>query len=242
MDFLSKFKNISQKNNSLLCIGLDQADYDFNKKIIDQTADLVCAYKPNSAFYEAQGISGIESLKKTCDYINSLAIPIILDAKRADIDSTNQGYIKFAFDYLGADSLTLHPYLGRQALQPFLDLADKFFFILCRTSNPGAGEFQDYHQLFEKVAENVSKNWNSNNNCGLVTGATYPEELKKIRKIVGSMPLLIPGIGAQGADLEKTVKAALDGDFLINSSRGIIFSDNPRQAAKKLKEEINEYH
>jgi len=242
MNFITKFKNISQKNNSLLCIGLDQADYDFNKKIIDQTADLVCAYKPNSAFYEAQGISGIESLKKTCDYINSLAIPIILDAKRADIDSTNQGYIKFAFDYLGADSLTLHPYLGRQALQPFLDLADKFFFILCRTSNPGAGEFQDYHQLFEKVAENVSKNWNSNNNCGLVTGATYPEELKKIRKIVGSMPLLIPGIGAQGADLEKTVKAALDGDFLINSSRGIIFSDNPRQAAKKLKEEINEYH
>jgi len=243
MDFLSKFTNISQKNNSLLCVGLDQAFFEFNKNIIDTTHDLVCAYKPNSAFYEAGGVQGIEALKKTCDYINSLDIPIILDAKRADIDSTNLGYIKFAFDYLQVDALTLHPYLGKTALKSFLDLKDKFFFILCRTSNPGAAEFQDLKSngkmLFEIVAENISKNWNINNNCGLVTGATYPQELKKIRDIVGQMPLLIPGIGAQGADVEKTVKAALGGDFLINSSRGIIFSQNPREEAKKLKEKIN---
>lgn len=245
MNFLTKFKNASQKNNSLVCVGLDQSNFEFNKKIIDQTHDLVCCYKPNSAFYEGEGSNGIDALKQTCAYIRNFDIPIILDAKRADIDNTNQGYIKFAFEYLQADALTLHPYLGKLALKPFLDLKDKFFFILCRTSNPGAQEFQDLKtdgkMLFEKVAENVSKDWNTNHNCGLVTGATYPEELKKIRNIVGAMPLLIPGVGAQGADVEKTVKAALGGDFLINSSRGIIFSDNPRLAAKKLKENINEY-
>jgi len=247
MNFLTKFHQISQKNNSLVCIGLDNDNFEFNKKIIDATADYVCAYKPNSAFYEGQGAKGIESLKKICDYINSQypEIPIILDAKRGDIDNSNQGYIKFTFDYLGADALTLHPYLGKLALKPFLDLKDKFFFILCRTSNPGAGEFQDLKvgdkMLFECVAHKISKTWNENQNCGLVTGATYPEELKKIRSIVGKMPLLIPGIGAQGGNVEKTVKAALGGDFLINSSRGIIFSDNPRLAARKLKEEINEY-
>lgn len=247
MDFLTKFKKISQKNKSLVCVGLDQDKFDFNKNIIEATHDLVCAYKPNSAFYEGQGVEGIKSLKQTCDYLkqNYPDIPIILDAKRGDIDSTNTGYINFVFKYLQVDALTLHPYLGKQALQPFLDLKDKFFFILCRTSNPGAGEFQDIasngKKLFEQVAENVSKNWNANHNCGLVCGATYPGELKKIRSIVGSMPFLIPGIGAQGGDLEKTVKAAQGGDFLINSSRGIIFSTNPRQACKKLKDEINEY-
>jgi orotidine-5'-phosphate decarboxylase len=247
MDFLTKFRNTSQKNNSLVCVGLDQAVFKFNKNIIDMTHDLVCAYKPNSAFYEGAGLEGIEALKKSCDYINVNypEIPIILDAKRADIDSTNSGYIKFAFEYLQADALTLHPYLGKLALKSFLDLKDKFFFILCRTSNPGAGEFQDLvsddQMLFEKVAQNVSKDWNANNNCGLVTGATYPEELQKIRKIVAAMPLLIPGIGAQGGDVQKTVLAASGGDFIISSSRGIIFNENPRAEAEKLKNLINQF-
>lgn len=276
MTFQQKLTNIVKKNNSLVCVGLDSEitkipEYiqngkhpqsTFNKAIIDATHDLVCAYKPNTAFYEARGKAGIEALKITCDYLKEKYpdIPIILDAKRADIGSTNEGYVKFAFDFLGADAITLHPYLGKESLKPFLDRKDKGLFILCRTSNPGAGEFQDITldsgnqsiKLYQYLAERVFKDWNYNGNCGLVVGATYPNELKIVRRIVGDgFPLLIPGVGTQGGDIEKTVKAGVDKDgsnAIINSSRAVIFAsadsnfaEISRTEAIKLRDEINKF-
>jgi len=244
MKFQEKLDKIVAKNNSLLCVGLDQGEWEFNKKIIDQTHDLVCAYKPNFAFYEALGVRGWENLKKTVEYLRNKypEIVTIADAKRADIGNTNQGYVTAIFDELKFDAVTVNPYFGREALQPFLDRKDKGIIVLCKTSNPGSNEFQDL--VWQKVAENVAKDWNKNNNCLLVAGATYSEELKKVREIVGEMTLLVPGIGAQGGDVEKTVKAGLNSHkagMIINSSRGIIFSKNPRLEAQKLKEEINKY-
>lgn len=244
MNFQEKLNKIVAKNNSLLCVGLDQGEFEFNQKIIEQTHDLVCAYKPNFAFYEALGSKGWENLKKTVKYIQRYhpGVVTIADAKRADIGNTNQGYVKAIFDELGFDAVTVNPYFGREALQPFLDRKDKGIIILCKTSNVGSGEFQDL--IWEKVATNVVKDWNKNNNCLLVVGATYSEELRKVREIVGEMTLLVPGIGAQGGDVEKTVKAGLNSaraGMIINSSRGIIFAENPRLEAQRLKEEINKY-
>ncbi len=229
----------------------------FNKAIIDATFDLVCAYKPNTAFYESRGSVGIEALKRTCDYIkeNYPEVPIIIDAKRADIGNTNEGYCKFVFEYLGADAITLHPYLGKEAVKPFLDRKDKGCIVLCKTSNPGSGEFQDLLinevPFYKIIAKNVSQEWNYNNNCSLVVGATYPEELAEVRSIVGSMPILIPGVGAQGGDIEKTVKAGKDvngKNAIINAGRSIIFASSAldyAQAARKeaevLKNSINSF-
>lgn len=271
LTFQKKLDKIVKKNNSLLCIGLDSdfekiptylkkeknAVFKFNKAIIDKTHDLVCAYKPNSAFYEAYGADGIKQLKMTCDYLRKKYhdIIIILDAKRGDIGSTNEGYIKYVFDYLGVDGLTIQPYLGKESVLPFLALKDKGLIVLCRTSNPGAGEFQDLEinkiPLYKIVAQRVLKLWNKNNNCLMVIGATYPKELAEIRKISGDMTFLVPGIGVQGADLEKTVKAGLNSrkaGMIINSSRGIIYASNgsdsaakAREEATKLKDQINFY-
>ena len=272
MKFKDKLKAISIKNNSLVCVGLDSdiskipefirkgehPQSTFNKAIIEATHDLICAYKPNTAFYEERGHAGIEALRMTSDYLKGKypEVPLIIDAKRADIGNTNLGYAKFVFEYLKADAVTVHPYLGREALKPFLDYEDKGIFVLCRTSNPGAGEFQDLEydgkKLFQIVAENVVKDWNTNDNCALVVGATYPSELEIVRHIVGdNFPLLIPGIGVQGGQVEKTVKAGVDGNGLnavINSSRGIIFASNrsdfadkARQEAIKLRDEINKF-
>ncbi len=268
MDFLNKLRASQSHNNSLLCVGLDP-DLDklptnlrdvespyfaFNKAIIDATADLVCAYKPNSAFYESRGPAGIAELKQTCDYIrqNYPELSIILDFKRGDIGNTNDHYAKFAFDYLRADAVTVQPYEGREAMQSFLDYKDKGVIVLCRMSNPGAGEFQDLEtggrKLYLQVAENVAKNWNANGNCLLVVGATNPTELAEVRKVVGDdMILLVPGIGAQGGDLEATMKAG-DNSLIINSGRSIIyassgedFADAARTEALKLRDEINKY-
>lgn len=271
MTFQNKLNQVVKKADSLVCVGLDSDIekipsflkekkyplFEFNKAIIDGTADLVCAYKPNSAFYEAEGASGIEQLKMTCDYLRSKYPDtiIILDAKRADIGSTNEGYIKFIFDYLGVDAVTLHPYLGKEAVQPFLDKRDKGCIVLCRTSNPGAGEFQDLdtggEKLYKVIAKKVVEEWNENDNCLLVVGATYPEELREVRKIAGDMTFLVPGVGAQGGDIEKTVKAGLNSKgsgLIISSSRGIIFASTSRDFAQKartaaeaLKDEINKY-
>ncbi len=264
MTFQEKLDWVIDKNDTLLCVGLDSdtekispelkrqehAQFVFNKWIIEQTADLVCAYKPNTAFYESRGIAGISELKLTCDFIRTTYpnIPIILDAKRGDIGNTNNGYLKFVFDYLQADAITIHPYLGQEAVQPFLDRTDKGIIILCRTSNPGAKEFQDLpvngEPLYTLVAKNVINNWNKNGNCMLVVGATYPDELAEIRKIAGEMTFLVPGIGAQGGDVAKTVKAGLNSQkkgMIINAGRSIIFSENPKMEAKKLKDEINRY-
>jgi orotidine-5'-phosphate decarboxylase len=261
ISFKQKLLAITKKNNSLVCIGLDSdmakippsvksrnPQFLFNKTIVDATHGLVCAYKPNSAFYEANGMEGIGELKKTCDYIREKypEIVIILDAKRADIGNTNEGYARFVFDWLGADAITLHPYLGREALKPFLDRKEKGSIILCRTSNPGAGEFQDLllgqkgKPLYQIIAEQVVTQWNVNDNCALVVGATYPLELSIVRRMVGSMPLLIPGIGAQGGDIEATTKAGVDqrgANAMINSSRGIIFASNGKDYAIRAREE-----
>lgn len=240
--FQQKLDAVAAKNNSLLCVGLDRCA--FHKALVDATHDFVCAYKPNSAFYEAQGAEGIRILKRNCEYIKQTYpdIPIILDAKRGDIGSTNEAYAQYAFEYLGADAVTLHPYLGREALLPFLDRKEKGCIILCRTSNPGAREFQD--AMYKTVAEHVVNEWNTNGNCMLVVGAPYPDELSIVRRIVGDMTLLVPGIGAQGGDVEKTVKHGINSKksgIIINSSRSIIHAKNPARRARILRDEINAY-
>lgn len=231
----------------------------FNQAIVDATHDLVCAYKPNSAFYEAQGDQGMRALARTVKYIKEHYpdVPVILDAKRADIGNTNDGYVQAAFDTLGADAITVNPYLGKEALKPFLDRKDKGIIVLARTSNPGAGELQDLpvgasqEPLYKVIARNVSEFWNKNGNCALVVGATCPRELAEVRGIVGDLPILIPGIGAQGGEVEATVNAGEDsrtGGMIINSSRGIIFASKgadfaeaARKSTEQLRAEINKY-
>lgn len=245
MSIIDKYNVRANKVNSLVCVGLDSeyeklgglSQFEFNKKIIDATYEHVASYKLNIAFYEARGDQGLRELKQTMDYLRAQHPDVftICDAKRGDIGNTNKGYIDSILDWLGFDAMTLHPYMGKESLQPFLDRKDKFFFVLCRTSNPGAGEFQD--DMYMKVAEHV-KTWSDN--CGLVVGATAPEEMKKIRDIAGDMMFLVPGIGAQGGSVEEIVKAG-GKHLIIHSARAIIFSDDPKRETMKLKEEINHY-
>ncbi len=257
------------QNNSLLCVGLDtdirklpkflletskNPLFDFNKEIINATKDLVCAYKLNLAFYEVSGKDGFVALEKTIQYIPS-NILIILDGKRNDIGNTAQKYAQSLFDTLKADAVTINPYLGKDGISPFLDYKDKCSFILCRTSNPSAGDFQDLvvssTPVYQIVAQKIHE-WNANKNCGAVVGATYPEELKTVRAILGeNIPILIPGIGKQGGDIEKTVKNGTNvkGEMaLINSSREIIFagdeedfSEQSRKKAESVRNDINKY-
>ncbi|MCX6789171.1 MAG: orotidine-5'-phosphate decarboxylase [Candidatus Gribaldobacteria bacterium] len=274
-NFMEMLKQKWQEGK-FVCVGLD-SDYDkipqsikdfynepygimgFNEEIVDATKDIVCAYKPNIAFYEAQGPDGIDALWDTISDIIQKApdVPIILDAKRADIGNTNMGYIESAFDYLRADAITINPYFGMEAVQPFLDMANKGIFVLCRTSNPGAGEFQDklvqykkgntdiLSPLYQFVADNVCLSWNKNKNCGLVVGATQPYEMKTVRDLVGDMPILVPGVGAQGGDVEKIVRAGLNGlgtGIIVNSSRGIIFASNGEDFAEVARQKTLELH
>ncbi|MBU1085055.1 MAG: orotidine-5'-phosphate decarboxylase [Candidatus Beckwithbacteria bacterium] len=264
MRFIKKLEKVVKEKNSLVCVGLDSnfdklpdrfkqlkcPQFEFNKWIIDQTVDFVCAYKPNFAFYEARGERGWLELRMTMEYLrhDHSGVVTIADAKRGDIGNTNQGYVKAIFDDLGFDAVTVNPYFGREALQPFLERKDKGIIVLCRTSNPGAGEFQDLKvdgkPVWQIVAEKVRDDWNKHGNCMLVVGATYPEELYKVRNLVKEMTLLVPGIGAQGGDVEKTIKAGLCSNkmgLIINSSRGIIFDKNPGLATMKLRDKINQY-
>jgi len=266
--FIKKLETIVKKNQSLLCVGLDSDfekippkftdQFEFNKTIIDATHDLVCSYKLNTAFYEAIGYKGIFFLKKTCDYLRKKypEIPIIIDAKRGDIDNTNLGYVRLIFEYLNADAVTVNPYLGEEALASFLAQKDKGIIVLCKTSNSGASEFQDlvlsskYQvasikggiKLYQYIAYQVAKKWNKNKNCLLVVGATYPSELKEVRKIVGDdFWILVPGVGAQGGNLQETLKAGLNykkQGLIINLSRAIIFSSNPKKEAERWRSEI----
>jgi orotidine-5'-phosphate decarboxylase len=258
---IEKYNRRVDQINSLVCVGLDSdADrlperfkndqFAFNRWIIEETHSYTSAYKPNIAFYEACGEAGLRALQATIEYLreNHPDILTICDAKRADIGSTNQGYVTSIFDRMGFDAVTLNPYLGREALQPFLSRQDKGCILLCRTSNPGAGELQDLlvegKPLWQVVAECISTEWNTLDNCMLVAGATYPGELKQIRAIVGDLTLLVPGVGAQGGDVEQTIRAGLNSQrkgMIINSSRGIIFADNPADAARQLRDEINTY-
>ena len=263
MNFLDKLLQAARTNRSLLCIGLDpdpelmpETDvFLFNKAIIDATSDLVCAYKPNLAFYEALGIEGIEALQRTVAYIPK-SIPVIGDAKRGDIGNTARAYAKALFETFGFDAATVNPYLGRDSLEPFIEYREKGVFILCRTSNPGSSHFQALpllqtsRPLFESVAERA-KEWNLHGNVGLVVGATYPDELRWVRQICPEMPLLIPGIGAQGGDLASAVRYGVDargGKAIISSSRQILyasrgkdFAEAARGAANSLRDQIQSY-
>lgn len=261
---LEKYNNRAKKINSLLCVGLDSdfskiperflklefPQFEFNKYIIEETHEYTSAYKPNIAFYEARGDQGLKELKMTMEYLREKYPDIftILDAKRADIGNTNNGYVSMAFDWFCFDAITLHPYLGEEALRPFLDRKYKISIILCKTSNIGGGEFQDLKiegkMLWQVVAEKVSKIWNKNNNCMLVVGATYIEEMKNVRSLTSDMTFLVPGIGAQGGDVKSVVESGLNSEklgLIINSSRSIIFSENPKKEAQKLCEEINKW-
>jgi orotidine-5'-phosphate decarboxylase len=260
MNFINKLLDTSRKNKSLLCIGLDPNPElmpsinitDFNKAIINATYDLACAYKLNLAFYEAQGIQGLVALEKTINFIPS-SIPIIGDAKRGDIGNTAKAYARALFQTFNFDAVTVSPYLGMDSVEPFIEYRDKGIFILCRTSNKGARDFQDLAlangtPLYEVVARKA-KEWNYYDNIGLVMGATYPEELKRIRSICPEMPLLIPGIGAQGGDLAAAIEYGVDSrgeKAVINVSRQIIyasrennFSQAARVVAEKLRNQIN---
>ncbi len=219
----------------------------FNEAIIEATYDRACAFKFNIAFYEAHGAEGWMALKRTMQILRRGAreVPIILDAKRADIGNTNQGYAIMAFEELGADAITVHPYLGREALEPFLEREDKGIIVLCRTSNKGAGEFQDLLvngvPLYLEVAQRVASEWNTRQNCCLVVGATYPHELKRVREIAPDLPFLIHEIGAQGGDLEATVRAGKDArgeGMIINSSPDIIFASPKEDFASAARREL----
>jgi len=251
-----------RRNRSLLCVGLDPDPaklpvkdvFEFNKAIIDATADLVCAYKPNLAFYEALGMRGLQALKKTVAYIPK-NIPVIGDAKRGDIGNTAIAYARALFGYYKFDAVTLNPYLGFDSIEPFLDYKDKGVFVLCRTSNSSACDFQDLvdnfgMKFYQSVALRAG-DWNTAGNVGLVVGATYPEELREIRKLCPEMLLLIPGIGAQGGDLELSVKYGVDANKekavivaarqVLYASRGADYAQAARKAAGELRDIINRY-
>jgi orotidine-5'-phosphate decarboxylase len=260
MLFVTKLVNAARKNDSWLCIGLDpdpalmpELDaLEFNKAIIDATSDLACAYKPNLGFYEALGIEGLAVLEKTLAHIPR-DIPVIGDAKRGDIGNTARAYAKALFSTFGFDAATVSPYLGFDSIEPFISYQDKGVFILCRTSNPGAADFQDLQcdtgaSLYEAVARKASE-WNIYGNIGLVVGATCPGELKKIRSICPEMCLLIPGVGAQGGDLASAVKYGVDARgerAIINVSRQILyaskgkdFAEAARNTAQRIRSQIN---
>lgn len=246
--FMELLKSRWEKGR-FLCIGLDSdfsklpevlkklpvkdALLEFNRRIVEATAEYACAFKPNIAFYEGYGLEGLEALIETNRFIREQysEIPIILDAKRADIGSTNLGYVRAVIEVMRSHAVTVHPYLGQEALRPFLERADLGVIVLCQTSNPGAVEFQhlkcEGKELYKTVAAKVSREWNYNHNCGLVVGATYPEQVGEVRDIAGDIPFLIPGIGAQGGELERTILNGLNSSnqgIIINSSRGIIYA------------------
>ena len=263
-EMIAKYEHRARRVHSLLCVGLDssherlperfkQADlpqFAFNQWIIEQTQALTAAYKCNIAFYEEQGETGIRALQETVAFLREQHPDIltICDAKRGDIDSTNAAYANAIFDGYGFDAVTLHPYTGQEGLAPFLQRTDRACIILCRTSNPGAGEFQDLEvggrPLWQAIAERVATAWNAHGNCMLVIGATYPDELRRVREIVGDMTLLIPGIGTQGGEVAEVIAAGLNSEglgLIVNASRSVIFADNPAAAARALRDEINTY-
>jgi orotidine-5'-phosphate decarboxylase len=256
MSFLEKLAGAVNRNRSLVCVGLDPdpelmpegiSIIEFNRSIIQATSDMVCAYKPNFAFYEAQGIEGMKALEETVKSIPT-DIPIIGDAKRSDIGNTAKAYAKGIFDVFGFDACTVNPYLGYDAIEPFLHFQGKGVFILCRTSNKSAVEIQSLRcessgnmLVYEIVAEKAHS-WNKYRNIGLVVGATYPEELETLRRNYPEMPFLIPGIGAQGGDLELTIRNGIDSKrerTIINSSRQILYASKGKdfaEAARKATE------
>ncbi len=272
MGFMQVLRHRWSEANSLVCVGLDpeparfparfagdpDAVFAFCRDIADATAEYVCCFKPQIAHFAALGAE--DALERLIAHIHAAhpGIPVILDAKRGDIGSTAQHYAAEAFDRYRADAVTVNPYLGRDSVQPFLDRADKGVVILCHTSNPGAGDFQDLpvtdadgasRPLYQHVAQRVARDWNRHGNCMLVVGATWPEQLREVRAIVGDMPLLIPGIGAQGGDVEAVVTHGCTEDrsgLMVSSSRAILYASKDDDyaaaaglAAKALRDQIN---
>ena len=274
MDFIKRLQLAWKRGNSLVCVGLDpeparlpahlrnspDAIFEFCRGIIDATADLVCCFKPQIAHFAAHGAE--DTLERVIAHIleHHRDVPVILDAKRGDIGSTAMHYATEAFDRFGADAVTVNPYLGRDSVQPFLDRADRGVIVLCRTSNPGARDLQDLivpdsiggaRPLYQHVAALVANDWNANGNCALVVGATYPRELAEVRAIVGDMPLLVPGVGAQGGDVAAVVQNGTnseDAGLIVSSSRAILYAGSgpdyaaaARHATQSLRDEINRY-
>jgi orotidine-5'-phosphate decarboxylase len=267
--FISRLQAAVEKHSSLVCVGLDpemeklpahlrhlpQPVFEFNRRIVDATAEYACCYKPQFAHYAALGAE--DQLLATIRYIHEHHpdLPVILDSKRGDIGSTAAKYAEESFARYGADAVTVNPYLGSDSVEPYLKWQDRGVIILCRTSNPGARDFQDLEsggkRLYRHVAERVARDWNGNGQCMLVIGATYPAELAEIRAVVGDMPFLVPGVGAQGGDVAAAVRAgrAADGfGLVLNSSRGILyagsgegFAEAARDAARVLRDEINRH-
>jgi len=269
MNFMDAVRGRWTEADTLVCVGLDpepakfpphlQGDPDavftFLRTIIDATADLACAFKPQIAHFAALGAE--HTLQRLIAHIHECHpdVPVLLDAKRGDIGSTAERYSVEAFDRYAADAVTLNPYLGRDSVQPFLDRADKGVVLLCRTSNPGAKDFQDLDcggaPLYQRVADTIARDWNGNGNCLLVVGATWPEELAAVRALVGDLPFLVPGVGAQGGDVEAVVRAgrtADGGGLLVSSSRAILYAGNgedyadaARASTQDLRDTINRY-
>ena len=269
MNFLDQLRAAERANDSMLCVGLDpepsrfpagvardaEGIYDFCARIVEATADLVIAFKPQIAYFAAHRAE--VQLERLMAHMRAVApqVPVILDAKRGDIGSTAEQYAVEAFDRFGADAVTLNPYMGRDSAAPFLQRNERGCVFLCHTSNPGARDFQellvDGAPLYQHVARTIASEWNADGNCALVVGATFPQELKLIRGIVGDMPLLIPGIGAQGGDVEATVRNGKTADgtgLMINSSRGILYASSgagyaeaAADAACELRDAINRW-
>lgn len=271
MNFINKLSAAWTTNQSLLCVGLDpdmarlpaqmQNEPDgivtFCKAIIDATADLACSFKPQIAYFAALGAE--RQLEQVCAYLraNYPHIPLILDAKRGDIGATAKQYAREAFDRYGADAVTVNPYMGFDSVEPYMEWTDRGAIVLCRTSNAGGSDLQflsvDGKPLYQHVAHLVANKWNQNGQCALVVGATFPEELAQVRAIVGDMPLLVPGVGAQGGDVEATVrsgKTAAGAGMMINSSRAILyaapqgnedFAEAARRVALETRDAINLY-
>ena len=270
MTFIVKLRTRWHDANTLLCVGLDpdparfpealigepDALFHFCAAIADATAPFACAFKPQIAYFAAHN-TGEAQLQRLIAHINANHpdVPVILDAKRGDIGSTAQQYAVEAFDRFGADAVTLNPYMGFDSAQPFLQRNDRGCIFLCHTSNPGARDFQELHvdgePLYQCIARTIAGTWNGDGNCALVVGATFPEELKVIRGLVGDMPLLIPGVGAQGGDVEAVVRNGRTADgtgLIINSSRGILYASSgagyaeaAADAARELRDAINRF-
>ena len=265
--FRDRLSFVSEQNRSLLCVGLDpdparmpiEDVVAFNSAIVDATSDLVCAYKPNIAFYESRGSEGLRELERTIAYIRDVApsVIVLLDGKRGDIGSTNAAYARALFETWGADAATINSYAGGADIEPFLAYEDKAVFVWCRSSNEGAAELQDltvqsdgetmpfYQALARRAVE-----WGPKGSVGLVVGATYPKELVEVRAIAPEAPILLPGVGAQAGSLQASVEAGVDRmgrNLLVSSSRGVLyassdpqrFADAARNAAESLRDEIN---
>jgi orotidine-5'-phosphate decarboxylase len=267
--FIDRLQDRWLHADTLVCVGLDpepakfparfahdpDAIFNFCRDIIDATAPYVCAFKPQIAHFAAAHAE--EALRMLIMHIGFRypGIPVILDSKRGDIGSTAQHYASEAFERYAADAVTVNPYLGRDSVQPFLDHSDKGVVILCRTSNPGAGDLQDMvvggRPLYQHVAEKIAREWNDNGNCALVVGATWPDQLREVRALVGNVPFLVPGIGAQGGDVEAVVRNAKTADgtgLIVSSSRAILYASNgddyaeaAANAARALRDEINRH-